>query len=309
MKIKIFLRILLACLLFPSIGKTESSTEIMLHEKNSLYQYIMVLENTEKRQRYIFNSKRDYVQGGISIDNPDSLLFEYTKNSFISLALIDREPQNVLFVGLGAGSMPRYFHLYYPTADIDVVELDLDIFHVAKKYFYFKETPRMKVHLQDGRMFIKRTDKQYDMIFLDAYKNDFIPFHLTTVEFLQETKKKLKKGGVVISNIASPFRNKFFYSMIKTYKEVFPHLYIFKGSEAVNYTNNYVFIATEDGDKKDEYYIAERARELQKAKAFDIDLPMISMLYDYYTDYEGSAEILTDDFAPVNIYRHMKAER
>jgi spermidine synthase len=280
----------------------------MLYEKNSLYQYIMVIDDNEKRQRYILNSKRDYIQGGIYIDNPDLLLFEYTQNSFISLAFLDWEPKDVLFVGLGSGSMPRYFHRYYPAAEVDVVELDPDILHVAEQYFSFQKTPGMKVHIQDGRMFIKRVKKQYDMIFLDAYKDDFIPFHLTTTEFLQEVKKKLKKGGVVVSNISSPFRNKFFYSMIETCKTVFPHLYIIKGSKAINYTNNYVFIATESSTQENAENILREARALQKAKKFDIDLPMTSWLFAYYTDYEGNGEILTDDFAPVNMYRHMKSE-
>ncbi len=308
MTLKILVYILFSFLLFPSLGITKDSSEILLYEKNSLYQYIMVLEDTEKRQRYIFNSKRDYMQGGIYVDNPDLLLFEYTKNSFISLAFLDREPEDALFVGLGSGSMPRYLHRYYPAADVDVVELDPDILHVAEQYFYFKKTPGMTVHIKDGRMFIKRVKKQYDMIFLDAYKDDFIPFHLTTVEFLQEVKKKLRKGGVVVSNISSPFLNKFFYSMIETYKTVFPHLYIIKGSKTLNYTNNYVFIATESSTQENEESILRKARALQKTKKFDIDLPMISMLFAYYTDYEGNGEILTDDFAPVNMYRHMKAE-
>ena len=309
MPLKIVVHILLLYVLFPSLGKAENSTEIMLYEKNSLYQYIMVIDDTEKRQRYIFNSKRDYMQGGIYVDNPDLLLFDYTKNSFISLAFMDREPEDALFVGLGSGSMPRYLHRYYPAADVDVVELDPDILHVAEQYFYFEKTPGMTVHIKDGRMFIKRVKKQYDMIFLDAYKDDFIPFHLTTVEFLKEVKKKLRKGGVVVSNISSPFRNKFFYSMIATYKAVFPHFYIFKGSKSINYTNNYIFIASENSTPENAENILRKARVLQKEKGFDIDLPMVSWLFAYYTDYEGSGEILTDDFAPVNMYRHMKAER
>jgi spermidine synthase len=308
MQLYIIINLLCFIVLFPKLVHAEKPTETMLYEKNSLYQYIMVIDDNEKRQRYIFNSKRDYMQGGIFIDNPDQLLFEYTQNSFISLAFLDRAPKDVLFVGLGSGSMPRYFHRYYPAAEVDVVELDPDILHVAEEYFFFEKTPGMNIHIQDGRRFIKRVKKQYDMIFLDAYKDDFIPFHLTTSEFLQEVKKKLKKGGVVVSNIASPFRNKFFYSMIETYKTVFPHLYIIKGSKAINYTNNYVFIATDNSTQENAENILREARELQKTKQFDIDLPMISWLFASYTDYEGNGEILTDDFAPVNIYRHMKTE-
>ena len=82
-------------------------SERVLFEKNSLYQYISVIEDTVKNERYIRNNKREISQGGIYLNAPDRLLFEYSQISFISLAFLDREPRDVLFVGLGAGAMPR----------------------------------------------------------------------------------------------------------------------------------------------------------------------------------------------------------
>jgi spermidine synthase len=284
------------------------AAETVLYEKDSLYQFIRVVENTDQRERYIYNTRRDYKQGGIALDTPDTPLFAYIRNSFISLALLDREPTDALFVGLGSGAMPRYFARWYPAARVDVVEIDPDMQQVAEKYFSFSETPRMQVHIQDGRVFIKKTATQYDMIFLDAYRNDTIPFHLTTVEFLREVKKRLKPGGVVVSNIVAPMKNKFFHAMIKTFKTEFPHLYIFAGSSSINNVYNYVFIASMEAGKKEADSVAARAKELQKARSFDIDLPMISLLYGYYTEYEQKAEVLTDDFAPVDIYRHTETE-
>jgi spermidine synthase len=282
------------------------ANERTLFEKNSLYQYIKVIDILDKKERHIINMKRDYNQGGIYIDRPDTLLFEYTEMAFISLAYLDRTPQDVLFIGLGAGSMPRYFNRYYPEVSVDIVEIDPDIFEVAKTYFHFKETPTMKVHISDGRIYIKRTKKTYDMIFLDAYQNDYIPFHLTTKEFLKEMKRCLKDGGVIISNITSPFKNKFFDAMIETYKKVYPHLYIFKGQKS----NNYIFIATESSKKREREDVEQHALKVQQAKKFDFDYARMSWAYGYYTDYRwGKAQVLTDDFAPVNLYKHMKSEK
>jgi spermidine synthase len=293
------------CLIFlPLPGLALEPTEKLLFEKNSLYQYIAVVENTKKKERYIYNTKKSYMQGGIYVEAPDKLLFEYTRMSFVSLAFMDRAPEDALFVGLGAGAMPRYFNRHYPDANIDVVEIDPDIFEVARKYFHFAENERCKVHVLDGRMFVKRTPKKYDMIFLDAYQNDYIPFHLTTVEFLREVRKKLNDDGVVVANVTSPFMNKLFYSMIKTYKKVFPHLYLFKGVRS----SNYIFVATAGEKRKKSRAVTERAREVRKSRGFDIDLARISLRLSYYTEYEWKSDVLTDDFAPVNLYKHMKAE-
>ena len=280
------------------------SSEKILFEKNSVYQYISVVEDSAKKERYVRNQKRDYAQGGIYINSPDKLLFEFTRMGFVSLAFLDSEPRDVLFVGLGAGAMPKYFNRHYPDAYIDIAEIDPDMVTVAQKYFYFKETDRMRVHVDDGRLFIKRSKKKYDWIVLDAYQNDYIPFHLTTMEFLREVKVKLKDGGVVVSNITSQFRNKFFDSMVVTYKKVFPHLYVFKGKKS----GNFIFVATSESKMKERDSIIAKARQIEKNKRYDFDLADIASRYEYSNAYEWQgAKLLTDDFAPVNLYKHQKS--
>lgn len=290
--------------LLPLKGYALEPTEKLLFEKNSLYQYIQVTEDAVKKERYVRNQKRKYTQGGIYLNAPDKLLFEFTQMGFVSLAFLDREPRDVLFVGLGAGAMPKYLNKHYPDANIDIAEIDPDMVSVAQKYFYFKENEKMKVHVEDGRLFVKRTKKKYDWIVLDAYQNDYIPFHLTTLEFLKEVKSKLKEDGIVVSNITSSYRNKFSDSMVMTYKKAFPHLYIFKGKKSANF----IFVATASNKVKDKYDIEKRAGKIQVLKKFDIELPEIAARYEDSTAYEwDGAKILTDDFAPVNLYQHQKS--
>jgi spermidine synthase len=295
--------VLLSCSAYAEEFRPKAHEKI-LYTKNSLYQYLVVADNLEKQHRYIYNSKRDYMQGGISTENPDRLIFEYYQMSFISLAFMKSMPKDVLFVGLGAGAMPRWFHRYHPKVNVDVVEIDPEIFKVAKDYFYFKETESLKVHISDGRRFIKRAKKRYDMIFLDAYQTDYIPFHMTTVEFLREVRKVLKDNGVVVSNVVPESKNKYFYSMIKTYLEVFPRLYLFKG----NKSRNYVFIATADKRLVGPEELRDRAKGFLR---FDIDMMLLSQFYGTHRDFykADEAELLTDDFAPVNLYRYMKEGR
>ncbi len=302
--VRIFCLSVLCLALFPLKGFALEQSEKLLFEKNSLYQYIAVVEDTVKKERYVRNQKREYAQGGISVNAPDRLLFEFTQMGFVSLAFLDRDPRDVLFVGLGAGAMPRYFTARYPDAVIDIAEIDPDMVSVAQRYFYFKENERMKVYVDDGRLFVKRTKKKYDWIVLDAYQNDYIPFHLTTLEFLREVKSRLKDDGVVAANIVSPFRNKFFDSMVMTYKKVFPNLTIFKGKRS----GNFIFVATADGRPKDRERLEARARKIQTARKFDIDLEDFASRCEPSENYEWkSAKILTDDFAPVNLYQYQKS--
>lgn len=295
----------LCFLLLPLNGFALEPKEKLLMEKNSLYQYIAVTENASKHERYLRNNKKGLIQGGISLNAPEKLLFEYSQMSFVSLAFLRTSPGDVLFAGLGIGAMPGYMNRYYPEVNIDVVEIDPDIIQVAKEYFYFKENERLKVHPGDARQFIKRSKRKYDIIFLDAYQSDYIPFHLTTVEFLREVKSRLKDNGAVVSNILSPNRNKFFDSMIMTYKKAFPYLYIFKGKRS----GNFIFIVTKSSDLKDKDGIEAAAGKLQALKQFDIDLAETASRLEYSMAYEWSrADILTDDFAPVNLYKYQDSE-
>lgn len=302
--VRIFCLLFLGLALFSAQGFALEASEKLIFEKNSLYQYIQVIEDTVKKERYVRNQKKEYTQGGIYLNTPDKLLFEFTQMGFVSLAFLDGEPKDVLFVGLGAGAMPRYFTGRYPEAIIDIAEIDPDMVTVAQKYFYFKENERMKVHVEDGRLFVKRTRKKYDWIILDAYQNDYIPFHLTTLEFLKEVKSRLKDDGVVVANITTPFRNKFFDAMVMTYKKAFPHLVIFKGKKSANF----IFVATPGSKIKDQDSVEARARKIQSTRKLDIDLMDIATRYKPSASYEWEgAKLLTDDFAPVNLYQYQKS--
>ena len=302
--VRIFYLLGICLALFPLKGFALEPSEKLIFEKNSLYQYIQVIDDTVKKERYVRNQKKEYTQGGIYLNFPDKLRFEFTQMVFVSLAFMDKDPKDVLFVGLGAGAMPKYFTARYRDANIDIAEIDPDMVAVAQKYFYFKENVRMKVHAEDGRLFVKRTMKKYDWIVLDAYQNDYIPFHLTTLEFLKEVKSRLKDDGVVVANITAPYRNKFFDSMLMTYKKAFPHIAIFKGKKSANF----IFVATTGSKIKDKDSTEARARRIQSDRKFDIDLEDIASRYEPSEAYEwGGAKILTDDFAPVNIYQHQKS--
>ena len=151
---------------------------------------------------------------------------------------------------------------------------------------------------------MKRSKKKYDWIVLDAYQNDYIPFHLTTLEFLKEVKSRLKDDGVVVANITAPFRNKFFDSMVMTYKKAFPHFAIFKGKKSANF----IFVATTGSKIRDKDSVEARARKIQSDRKFDIDLEDFASRYELSEAYEWArSKVLTDDFAPVGIYQYQKS--
>ena len=62
----------------------------------------------------------------------------------------------------------------------------------------------MEVFHEDARPYLRRTDRRYDVIMVDAYRQPYIPFYLATREFFQLARDRLEPGGVVIVNVGHP---------------------------------------------------------------------------------------------------------
>ncbi|MFH1036248.1 MAG: fused MFS/spermidine synthase [Pseudomonadota bacterium] len=275
----------------------------MLFEGDSLYHHIMVSEAAGGLRYLSFNRAMGY-QSAVLPGHPEVLTFAYTQSAFAALAFLDRDPGRVLFVGLGGGSMPMYLRLLYPRALVDIVEIDPEVVRVAEKYLGFQPDDNMRVIVNDGRLYMKRQAQRYDLIFLDAYNDHAVPFHLTTKEFLELARSRLEPGGVLASNIWSLNLNRYFTGQIKTYQEVFPQLYLLQATGSANY----IFIATLQPSQISREQAQARARALMQGRPWSFDLAQrLAAEYDCYTGRTVEARALTDDFAPVNLLKTMEA--
>jgi len=282
------------------LGVCPAAAGITLYEKDSLYHHIIVTEEGGVRSMR-FDRLR---QSALDLKDPDNMVFLYTQYLHLALAFHE-DPRRALVIGLGGGSAPRRFHQDYPTLLIDVAELDPEVVTVAKRYFLFKESERMKVQAVDGRIFLNKTRHQYDMIFLDAYYSDAIPFHLTTREFLQELKQKLTPNGIVVSNIIGSVRgsdSKLFRSMLKTMDAEFGQTYVFP----VEGVGNIIVIATQDKERLPKQAVLQRARQLEEQGK--VRFPLEKFAHKYVNDSIPKDDVpeLTDDYAPVDGLLHFK---
>ena len=182
----------------------------------------------------------------------------------------------------------------FPEATIDVVEIDPELTQLAREHFRLKDDPRMNIIHEDGRTYINRTNKKYDVFLGDAYKSIYaIPWHLTTVEAAQKTYDLLNDEGVVIINIISAFSGKgsqFLRAETATYKKVFPQVYIFAAHDTV------------DGNRIQSIVLV--ALKSKQKPSFHSEVGE----YDEYLGHEITDKIildmpvLTDEHAPVEYY-------
>ena len=162
----------------------------------SLYNNIVVIDRGGVRYLYL----NGLLHSGMSLSDPYALVFDYTK-LFAAGPLLVPNASRTLFIGGGGFSGPKFFLKSYESMMVDVVEIDPAVVEVAKKYFELRDDPRLNIYVEDGRRYLARTSEEYDIIIIDAYSKNYIPFHLMTIEFYTLVKSHLKKGGVVILNI------------------------------------------------------------------------------------------------------------
>jgi hypothetical protein len=84
------------------------------------------------------------------------------------------------------------------------VDIDPRLFDIGRRYFGLTPRPGLREFAQDARPFLRETKQRYDTIFVDAYRQPYIPFYLTTREFFTLVHQRLRPGGSVIVNVGHP---------------------------------------------------------------------------------------------------------
>lgn len=272
----------------------------VIFEADSVYHHIVVAEDNSARYLRFDRS----FQSGMLLNDPYESPFLYA--AYAHLGLIFRpQAKRVLMIGLGGGSIQKRFRRDYPEIAVDVAELDPMVDTVAKKFFAVREDAHLQITIQDGRLFLRRADQHYDIIILDAYFADSIPFHLATREFVQLAKSKLAPGGIIVSNIIGALdgpRSSLFRAMYRTFGTTFPALYPFPTAYRPyldpEVIRNIILVATSER-RLTRGEIISKARQLSPRVTY-AEFPKYAG--DYYdlpipvTD----VPVLTDDYAPVD---------
>jgi spermidine synthase len=232
----------------------------------------------------------------INLADPDDMPAPYTQLMTAGV-LYPEATKRILMIGLGAGSASTYLTRAMPDAQIDVVELDPGVISVAKQYFGVRETERLHIIESDGRVYLTRHKDLYDLILLDAFRELGVPFHLLTKEFYTLIKDHLAPGGAVASNVTGG--TKLYSSTLVTFREVFPTVDVYPDFEDRDEAQ-VVTVATSNPEPTAET-LTERARVLQERYHFRYPLPDIAKRRMVNRSAERG-ELLTDDFAPVNLY-------
>jgi spermidine synthase len=136
----------------------------------------------------------------------------------------ERRPRRVAILGNAAGTTSRAFEKLFPATRVDGVEIDSELSEIGRRFFDMNN-PRLHLYHEDARPFIRKSDALYDQISLDTYRQPYIPFYLTTREFFESVRDRLRPAGALIVNVGHPEGEDALEKVLSaTLAAVFPHV-------------------------------------------------------------------------------------
>lgn len=275
------------------------AAEGLLYEAESPYHYIQVVEEDGER-RLLLN------EGGAihSVYHPDRILSGGIWDFFLLAPFFSPDTEadevgSLLLIGLAGGTVARQYTSVYGPIPIDGVEIDPGVVDAGRAFFGM-DWLNLRPIVEDGRRFLLETGEVYDVIAVDAYRQPYIPFYLTTREFFQAARDHLTPGGVVAVNAARTASDARLVEVLAgTMGDVFEGVYLL---DAPGETNTLV-IGTQEEARLGPVY----------GNLIRLSDPTLLQVASWASDrirlYEGDGPVFTDDRAPVEHLIHQIALR
>jgi spermidine synthase len=214
-------------------AKTDSNAHV-IHEAETEYQYARVLQyddgsrtlelNEGQAQHSVCEAECD--AGPAGPRDPASVLTGDVWDGHLvdHFAARSDPPRRVAILGNAAGTTSRAYEEFFPRTRVDGVEIDAELSDIGRRWFDMNN-PRLHLYHEDARPFLRRIDARYDVISVDAYRQPYIPFYLTTKEFFETVLDRLAPDGVLIVNVGHPEGQDDLEKVLTaTIAEVFPHV-------------------------------------------------------------------------------------
>jgi spermidine synthase len=173
----------------------------VLWEAETTYQYARVVQAADGERRLELNEG----QAVHSVFRPGQWLTGNYWDEPLVLPFAARAaaPRSIAILGSAAGTVARAYGHFLPATRIDAVEIDPRLTEVGRRLFDL-HAPRLHVHAADARPWLRATKRRFDVIYVDAYRQPYIPFYLATREFFALARDRLNPGGMVLVNVGHP---------------------------------------------------------------------------------------------------------
>ena len=281
--------VILALALLSGGGIRAAAYGTRVYETESAYNYIQVVRVGSETQLLLDEGSAIH-----SIYDPTTL---YTHGYWDDVLLAPyfgagHAPGRVALVGLAGGTVARQFTAIDGPMPIDGVEIDPKIVDVGRRYFDMTE-PNLRVTVADGRYWMATQAGRYDVILVDAYRQPYIPFYLTTREFFESAKAHLAPDGVLAINVGrTPTDNRLVDALSGTLNAVFDNVYVIDSNR--RFTNSVIY-ATSSPAGVDQFVARAKAETNPRLRPIALE----ALQTGNVRKVPANGIVFTDDLAPV----------
>ncbi len=234
------------------------------------------------------------IDGGVhTIADPTTFQSHFPYTAVLELGdhLLEK-PGDLLLIGLGGGSVARNFS--EKGWRVEAVEIDPVVISLALRFFGLDDFDGALIEAE-GRAFLQRVDKSYDLIIMDAFGSSSIPFHLVTAEAFELIASRLAPKGVFALNLESDgWEGEIPTSLAKTLKRVFSHVTVLPAHRQPEDLGNLILMASRQP--------LQLRRPLQRHLARLYDRYRIFAWDNRFFPEGDGGQILTDDLNPVDVW-------
>jgi spermidine synthase len=278
--------VVLVGMMFLPVGTIKQEPgEKVLFEAESPYQYVQVSEAADGQR--ILRLNEGWALHSVVPAGGGALTGGYW-DAFLTLPLLTGKPDaRIAILGNAGGTTARSFRLTSPQVRIDGVEIDPVVTEAGNRYLDMAG-PNLTTHEADARFWLAGDRGPFDAVIVDAYRQPYIPFHLSTVEFFEEVRDRLAPGGVAAINVGTPpDQTEVVDRIASTMRSVFPTVLTARYGEF----NSVVLGFMDAADAAD-----ARAR---LARATGDTAVAARILSPLLTEVPAGGDVFTDDHAPV----------
>jgi spermine/spermidine synthase len=166
-------------------------------------------------------------QSHVDLADPTHLEFEYVRRigHVLDQAAERGAPLDVVHLGGGAMTLPRYVAVTRPGSRQRVVEVDQALTDLVRTALPLPRSARVRVRADDARAGLATLpDASADVVVVDVFAGARTPAHLTTVEFATDVARALRPGGVTVWNVSDGPPLRFVRVEAATLGTVFAHV-------------------------------------------------------------------------------------
>ncbi|MFP5371973.1 MAG: spermidine synthase [Actinomycetes bacterium] len=163
-------------------------------------------------------------QSHVDLDDPTHLEFEYVRRMghVLDLAADSGTPLDVVHLGGGALTLPRYVSVTRPGSRQRVVEIDQQLTDLVRAHLPLPRGARVRVRAEDARVGLAALrDASADVVVTDVFAGARTPAHLTTAEFVADARRVLRPEGIFVANVADGPPLRFARAQVATLRSVF----------------------------------------------------------------------------------------